>query len=219
MEQSLLTPNHQKLLAAIAKNSYLTRTFYFTGGTALSEYYLHHRYSEDLDFFTEDKLSPRTLEIQTKEVFSAMKPATVELEALNEQCTYFISLGSERIKLDFAYYPFSHLGNFIKFGSLRISSLLDIIINKVHAIMTRKRGRDFLDLYLSLKKERLNTSEILANYRLKFDLHLAPEELAKHFAGVLEALDQPRFLGSTPWAEVEKYFLHQAKELSTHSLR
>ena len=26
--------------------------FYLTGGTALSRFYLNHRYSEDLDFFT-----------------------------------------------------------------------------------------------------------------------------------------------------------------------
>jgi len=29
--------------------------FYLTGGTALSRYYLNHRYSEDLDFFCRDK--------------------------------------------------------------------------------------------------------------------------------------------------------------------
>ncbi|MDR1696214.1 MAG: nucleotidyl transferase AbiEii/AbiGii toxin family protein [Endomicrobium sp.] len=30
-------------------------SFYFSGGTALSEYYLRHRYSEDLDFFRKMK--------------------------------------------------------------------------------------------------------------------------------------------------------------------
>lgn len=29
-----------------------SRGFYLTGGTALSEFYLQHRYSDDLDFFT-----------------------------------------------------------------------------------------------------------------------------------------------------------------------
>lgn len=217
-EQSLLTPNHQKLLDSIAKNSYLTRTFYFTGGTALAEYYLHHRYSEDLDFFTEDPFAARTLEIQVKEALSILKPSSIELETLNQQHTYFLSLGSERIKVDFAYYPFAHLGEYAKREALRISSLLDIMINKVHAITTRKRGRDFLDLYLGLIKEKLNVDDIISNYQLKFDVRLSHSELAKHFAGVLEALDQPRFLGSTPWTKVEKYFLTQAKNLSRHSL-
>ncbi|OGC99056.1 hypothetical protein A2701_02775 [Candidatus Amesbacteria bacterium RIFCSPHIGHO2_01_FULL_47_34] len=34
----------------IAQNTFLKETFYFTGGTALSEVYLHHRESVDLDF-------------------------------------------------------------------------------------------------------------------------------------------------------------------------
>lgn len=29
--------------------------FYLTGGTALSRFYLHHRYSDDLDFFIHNK--------------------------------------------------------------------------------------------------------------------------------------------------------------------
>jgi predicted nucleotidyltransferase component of viral defense system len=28
--------------------------FYLTGGTALGRFYLNHRYSEDLDFFTDN---------------------------------------------------------------------------------------------------------------------------------------------------------------------
>ncbi len=217
MESSLLTPIHKKLLAAIAQNRYLSTAFYLTGGTALSEYYLHHRYSEDLDFFTERPYEAQTLEIQTKKVFALLHPDTVELVTLHKQHTYFVSVGSKRIKIDFAYYPFEHLGEFTKEGSLRIASLLDITINKVHAIMTRKRGRDFLDLYLAFAKEKITPEDILSQYQLKFDVYLAKEELAKHFAGVLDALDQPRFLGETPWRKVEDYFISQAKKLSALS--
>ncbi len=36
--------------------------FYLAGGTALSEFYFHHRISEDLDFFTEEELDIKELE-------------------------------------------------------------------------------------------------------------------------------------------------------------
>lgn len=85
MGQNILTAAHRQLLAEISRDRYLTDTFYFTGGTALSAYYLRHRYSEDLDFFCEA--------------------------------------------------PYDK-------DRLRIASLLDIAVNKVHAITTRKRGRD-----------------------------------------------------------------------------
>ncbi|MEW5692252.1 MAG: nucleotidyl transferase AbiEii/AbiGii toxin family protein [Candidatus Hydrogenedentota bacterium] len=34
---------------------FFTQKFYLTGGTALSEFYLKHRISEDLDFFCENE--------------------------------------------------------------------------------------------------------------------------------------------------------------------
>ncbi len=36
------------ILDEIDKEEYLSSNFYFTGGTALSSFYLHHRYSDDL---------------------------------------------------------------------------------------------------------------------------------------------------------------------------
>lgn len=214
MEQNLLTADHKRILAAIANSRYLTDRFYFTGGTALSVYYLHHRYSEDLDLFTESPYNPRSLEGEAKRVFGTLKPSSVELETLHGQHIYFISIGSERIKVDFAYYPFEHLGEFIHLGRLGVASLLDITVNKVHAITTRKRGRDFLDLYLSIKKQGIQSEELLDQYRLKFDVVITKEELAKHYVGVVDALDQPKYLGTTPWREIEDFFIAQAKMLS-----
>jgi len=49
----ILTARQKKVLSFVKENPYLTDRFYFTGGTALSYYYLHHRLSEDLDFFSE----------------------------------------------------------------------------------------------------------------------------------------------------------------------
>lgn len=49
----ILTPFQKELLKAIG-DSKLADNFYLTGGTALAAFYLQHRYSEDLDFFTAD---------------------------------------------------------------------------------------------------------------------------------------------------------------------
>ena len=49
----ILTPFQKELLRVIG-NSNLADNFYLTGGTALAAFYLQHRYSEDLDFFTAD---------------------------------------------------------------------------------------------------------------------------------------------------------------------
>lgn len=57
MEQKMapgtgLTPQQEQLLALAIKEPYFLNTFYLSGGTALSSWYLHHRESYDLDFFS-----------------------------------------------------------------------------------------------------------------------------------------------------------------------
>lgn len=44
----------QKILLDEVKRHKIFEDFYFTGGTALSWAYLNHRYSEDIDFFTQN---------------------------------------------------------------------------------------------------------------------------------------------------------------------
>ena len=52
------TSVHQKqaaVLKAFSQNTYITNQGYFTGGTALSSFYLHHRDSEDIDIFSKNR--------------------------------------------------------------------------------------------------------------------------------------------------------------------
>ena len=60
--QNTLYPLQDKVLEIIGQ---LPVGFYLTGGTALSRAYLHHRYSDDLDFFvngvTDFKLQVNTI--------------------------------------------------------------------------------------------------------------------------------------------------------------
>ncbi len=55
MGQISLTPKQQLIFDEVKKSVFLKQNFYFTGGTALSAVYLHHRLSEDLDFFSQEK--------------------------------------------------------------------------------------------------------------------------------------------------------------------
>lgn len=211
MAPTLLTPAQQQLVAAITRADYLTKTFYFTGGTVLAEYYLRHRISEDLDFFSETDFDPNQLKTSLTTIFKSLSPVSVEWQSLNKQEIYFVTLESERIKLDFAYFPFEHLDDYLKMGNLRISSLTDLMVNKLQAIISRKRGRDFVDLYFGLKKLNMPVTKLIQLYRLKFDVTLSKDEVAKHFLGIKEAVDQPRFLGKLPWEKIETWFVNAAE--------
>ncbi len=65
----ILTSTHETILTLLA-HSDLKDRFYWTGGTLLSHYYLHHRKSFDLDFFTEkpfehDELLPFVAQVKS----------------------------------------------------------------------------------------------------------------------------------------------------------
>ena len=57
----IFTKEQKIILDAITKSKYLQSSFYFTGGTALSSFYLSHRYSDDLDFFSQKKIDNQIL--------------------------------------------------------------------------------------------------------------------------------------------------------------
>lgn len=48
----ILTPLHKRVLDALFAEEAFAGAFYLTGGTALAAFYLKHRHSDDLDFFT-----------------------------------------------------------------------------------------------------------------------------------------------------------------------
>lgn len=58
MEPTILTPQQIKFLQLMGAHKEFPKLFYLTGRTALAAYYLRHRYSEDLDFFSEEEVEP-----------------------------------------------------------------------------------------------------------------------------------------------------------------
>lgn len=190
-----------------------------TGGTALSEFYFRHRLSEDLDFFSENKFNEKKLLGIVSNIGDQLKLFKIEQQNLTGQNTfYFYFSRNKSVKVDFSEFPFRHLGKFKKLNNLKISSIEDIATNKIHAITTRKRSRDYFDLYLCLNELDWGYKDMLKSYRLKFDVNLPIEQLATSYLNVNEAKDIPLFLGRNKWPKVKKYFLDASKKIGEEIL-
>ena len=105
------------------------------------------------------------------------------------------------------------LGKPLKYNRLLVSSVEDIATNKIQAILTRCRVRDYFDLYKILNKKEITLDKIIQDYRLKFDVSISYEQLAKKFTAILDASDQPRFIEKVNWKMIENFFLSEAKKL------
>src|SRR5258708_17660707 len=81
----------------------LLKDFYLTGGTALSAFYLHHRLSEDLDFFTEVPTNVSRMPALIARVARNLRAKVIlgrRFEMLFE-CT-LVGENHDRVEMDFA---------------------------------------------------------------------------------------------------------------------
>jgi len=108
-QKTILTKNQRLLLDEIGKNKAITKAFYLSGGTALAEFYLKHRLSEDLDFFTENEFDPLSISAFFKSIQKKMKITKIDYQQSFNRNLFFITIGKDVIKTEFTYYPFPRI--------------------------------------------------------------------------------------------------------------
>ena len=88
MSETILTNDQVAVLKAVGQNTHLAKQFYLTGGTPLAAFYLHHRYSEDLDFFSESEIDIAPLNIFFHEL---NKPLALRSSAMRDEAGQALS--------------------------------------------------------------------------------------------------------------------------------
>jgi predicted nucleotidyltransferase component of viral defense system len=213
---SLLTKEQQSIYSEIAKNEYIRSNFYFTGGTALSSYYLQHRYSDDLDFFSEK-------EFNTQAIFNFIgemaKKYNFTFESRFEEVVYIFDLiftDGYKLKLDFSFYPYKQLEKGDLIENLPIDSLFDIATNKIVTVSQRNDVKDFVDLYYLLQKFSL--WDLISAAKLKFKLEIDPFLLATDFLKVEDFTFLPKMIKPLTLPDLKAFYSKTAKDLSQKSV-
>jgi len=191
----VLTDIQKKILTHLKDIAELD-AFYLTGGTALSRFYLGHRKSDDLDFFTseEELIQPFSLKIE-----DALKKAGFKVERKRGFRSFVelaVSAHSESTIIHLALDSPYRLDPVImarEFPGLKIDSLKDLAANKVLALFGRATLRDFVDVFF-LTKEKFGKNELIPMAQKKdpgFDLYW----LATAFERIHEfSADSPEML-------------------------
>jgi len=145
--QNVLYPFQDEVLRTISS---LDTRFYLTGGTAASRGYLHHRYSDDLDFFVNDDAD---FTLYADRVLDGIfKNLDVQLEVLNRQAR-FMRVNVTRnndlfLKMEFVNDVPSHIGPITAHEVLgRIDSAENILANKGTAVLSREEPKDLADIW------------------------------------------------------------------------
>src|SRR3989339_1510234 len=221
IEKSILSKNQKDILSIISKDKLICDSFYFTGGTALAEFYLQHRLSEDLDFFSENEFEPRDISIFLEKIKKEGKIKKVEFQQSFNRNLFFLDLtDGDKIKTEFTYFPFTRIEKKQKIGNLYIDSLLDIAVNKVFTIYQKPRSRDFIDLYFILQKDRkLYLDELVKKAQIKFGNYIDPIQLGAQYMKAKELKDFPKMLADVKENDWQEFFISEAKKLSSKIIK
>lgn len=202
----------QKLIIdEFSKEKGLTEKFYFTGGTALSVFHLHHRYSEDLDFFSTDTISDEKINLFIEKISSLLTVNSRFTRVEDTRMFEFEKRGKLMIKIDFGFYPYPRLETGKKYQDVSIDSMLDIGANKLTTITARHEVKDYVDLYFILKK--YTVWDLIYAVEKKFRRETDIIYLASDFADIEDFDYLPKMIKPLTLMELKKFFREEAKKL------
>jgi predicted nucleotidyltransferase component of viral defense system len=185
----------------------LTTDFWLTGGTALSAFYLQHRYSEDLDLFTDQEDSFQSVELPVKAICQKLNVEYLPIKVTSFFKHFQIGTIQTPLTLHFAKDYTPHTKPPTVVNKIIVESICDITTNKICAALGRTEIKDLIDLYfldqadytiadnfeIAQQKDGGLTFESLAFTLSQFSISEIPANMIKP----ITVLELERFLEST----------------------
>jgi hypothetical protein len=131
---------------------------YLSGGTALSRFYLHHRYSDGLDFFV--NRDPNFAKYVT-DIIERLKENFAVNQALfdTDFARIYVSEDETELKIEFINDVAFHFGDYVYHGRTRTDHPLNILSNKITAL-PRNAAKDYADILFLAQSFSFNWIEL-----------------------------------------------------------
>lgn len=161
----------QQIVLDEFKKSSLKERFYWTGGTLLSVVYLHHRHSEDIDFFSDEPFSHDTVVGFVRDLEKETSLEFIEEKKVFDRWEFFLH-NREEVRLEFVHYDHPKIKEREYWNGIMIDSLHDIAANKTMALVDRNEPKDAVDIYFLLTQANFSMRQLLQFVEKKFGVKL-----------------------------------------------
>lgn len=132
--------------------------FYLTGGTCLSRFYVEKRYSDDLDFFTNQSSRYAFALKNIKQALQAKFDTRIEVES-KDFARYRVD---GLLQIDFVNdIAFRYKDVVVDERGFLIDNIENILSNKLTAVVGRDNPKDIFDIYLISKYYKVNWRDIV----------------------------------------------------------
>lgn len=175
---SLSAPDYRKLYIQQDKAMALLAPYlkgcYLTGGTALGRFYLHHRYSDDLDFFLNGSSEFKK---RTQEIFGILKanyPIDETVTTLSDDFVRIMLVTIETpLKIEFVNDVTYRWGETkLTEKKITIDNVANILANKLTALLSRDEPKDVFDILTISCSYSFNWKDV---YRHAFEKQIISE--------------------------------------------
>lgn len=218
MLNNILSKNQIHFLEKFGEEKTLSQNFYLTGGTPLAAFYLNHRYSEDLDFFSEREIDALTINVFLKKYKEELSINKIDYEQSFNRNLFFLHFQGEILKTEFTFFPFPRIEQGVKNYGVDTDGLLDIAVNKLFTIYQRTKARDFIDLFFICQEKKYFIADLIQKAKVKFDWHIDPLQLGTQFIKAEEAEDWPNMIKPLDKKDLIAFFNNEAKKLKNQIL-
>jgi predicted nucleotidyltransferase component of viral defense system len=161
-----LYPLQDRVLAVLQT---IETEFYLTGGTALSRYYCHHRFSDDLDLFVND--DPNFVRWGERFIAALLRQGMYQITVAQKDEMYMRLMLSEDdvlLKIDLVNDVPAHIGRYQHDTILgTVDSMENILANKITALLSRREPKDLADIWALTTMHNMSLPHALTDARSK----------------------------------------------------
>ncbi len=191
------------LLKSLMAKDFLN-DFVLVGGTNLA-LQLGHRYSIDLDFFTNNTFNAEQLALMLSKDYALNEPQVMTGSTLIVE--------AENVKLDFIRFKYTFSYPFVREEGIVLLDIRDVASMKIDAITARGKKKDFYDLFFLLQKFGLE--EMMSWYHQMFHkvtvFHVWKS--LTYFEDAERDIDPVVFDKSVTWSRVKEAIRNEVRKL------
>ncbi|MFY9484063.1 MAG: nucleotidyl transferase AbiEii/AbiGii toxin family protein [Patescibacteria group bacterium] len=217
-KKASLTVLQRRFITAVAQDSELAGRFYLTGGTALAGYYLHHRRSDDLDFFAQSAVDGRWIIGKLNELAAALGLPIPQYEKLHDRNIFVFNVDRQTFKVEFSAYPFKQFNKPVWRDGIQVDNIQDIAANKLFAAVDRHEPKDLVDLAAIMLYKRWSPDSLVKLVKRKFLVEFERLTLADLLKRGSELDFEPKALSRPTLVQIRAFYRNQLAATRKHIL-
>lgn len=210
----ILYKKQKQIFQEIKKNKYISDNFYFAWWTNLVINYLWHRYSDDLDFFSNDKVNTNEIDIFFSNIKTQLWIKTIQKRKVYDRNIYVLWYNDwDELKMEWTKY-FKPQFELQVVDWIKCENIKDCFLNKIATVYDRFDVKDRVDIYFLIQNEEISWKLKNKYFEKKFWRNLSTDQIWQLFNDASNRINiLPKMISKLSIQHLSDFLKKQSKML------